>query len=479
MTRNGIAIAAGLLATFAGGAGALAASQGADIVYCDFGSGGTSAVYNWGSNGTGATKVWGYSYASYTHNIGTASLRWNSGGNNGGPVMAMNLYRLHGGRLEQIGQGFAKYACCVANGTSCNVPGVSPACSAGPSSTLHPGCTDSYGASYNGGWTRLGPRSGINAFTGAVTPVVSGSSSDVTWRRVRVLESDMSTANFPGALFFIEGAFICPDDGPAGNGGNNNTYRRVTVTQGTFAQTAADTAQKMLPAIYAWRDYGLGVSGSTGIPDPSVTISPINVPNEGTFYAAAKVTNLGNGTWRYDYAVENVNSHRSGAALSIPLGERVIVSSTSFKDVDYHSGEPYSNTDWTATINSSAVTFAGTQTYAQNPNANALRWGTMYNFSIIANSAPVTGTLDLALFRPGTLPSDPNSVSVTNMPVPGTLCPACPADYDADGGVTGGDIAAFMADFEAGAACADVSLDGGVDGGDLAVFFSAFEQGGC
>lgn len=58
-------------------------------------------------------------------------------------------------------------------------------------------------------------------------------------------------------------------------------------------------------------------------------------------------------------------------------------------------------------------------------------------------------------------------------------CPACAADYDQNGGVDGGDIGAFFADFETGAACADVDLDGGVTGGDLAYFFQVFEAGGC
>jgi hypothetical protein len=58
-------------------------------------------------------------------------------------------------------------------------------------------------------------------------------------------------------------------------------------------------------------------------------------------------------------------------------------------------------------------------------------------------------------------------------------CAPCPADYDQDGGVTGGDLAAFFADFEQGLTCADVDQDGGVTGGDVGVFFAAFEAGGC
>lgn len=58
-------------------------------------------------------------------------------------------------------------------------------------------------------------------------------------------------------------------------------------------------------------------------------------------------------------------------------------------------------------------------------------------------------------------------------------CAPCPADYDQDGGVTGADLAAFFADFEAGTACADVDEDGGVTGGDIGAFFVVYETGGC
>lgn len=64
-------------------------------------------------------------------------------------------------------------------------------------------------------------------------------------------------------------------------------------------------------------------------------------------------------------------------------------------------------------------------------------------------------------------------------PVEGPACAACAADFDQDGGVTGSDVAAFFANFEASAACADVDQDGGVTGSDVSAFFLAFEAGGC
>lgn len=61
----------------------------------------------------------------------------------------------------------------------------------------------------------------------------------------------------------------------------------------------------------------------------------------------------------------------------------------------------------------------------------------------------------------------------------GLCCPMCAADFDQDGGISGGDIAAFFSDFEAGGACSDVDLDGGVTGSDIAAFFLVYEAGGC
>jgi hypothetical protein len=57
--------------------------------------------------------------------------------------------------------------------------------------------------------------------------------------------------------------------------------------------------------------------------------------------------------------------------------------------------------------------------------------------------------------------------------------PPCPADFNADGGVDGGDVEAFFSAWEAGDSSADVNYDGGVDGGDIETFFQAWEAGGC
>lgn len=58
-------------------------------------------------------------------------------------------------------------------------------------------------------------------------------------------------------------------------------------------------------------------------------------------------------------------------------------------------------------------------------------------------------------------------------------CPPCVPDYDQDGGMTGADLGAFFADFEAGGPCADIDRDGGITGNDVAEFFYVWEHGSC
>ncbi|MBL9001077.1 MAG: hypothetical protein JNK25_08070 [Phycisphaerae bacterium] len=57
--------------------------------------------------------------------------------------------------------------------------------------------------------------------------------------------------------------------------------------------------------------------------------------------------------------------------------------------------------------------------------------------------------------------------------------PSCPADYNEDGGVDGGDVEAFFRDWEDSIGNADVNQDGGVDGSDVEFFFIVWETGGC
>lgn len=59
------------------------------------------------------------------------------------------------------------------------------------------------------------------------------------------------------------------------------------------------------------------------------------------------------------------------------------------------------------------------------------------------------------------------------------LRPPCIADFNADGGVDGADVAAFFEAWQGGDFLADVNADGGVDGGDATDFMAAWSGAGC
>jgi hypothetical protein len=122
--------------------------------------------------------------------------------------------------------------------------------------------------------------------------------------------------------------------------------------------------------------------------------------SEGLFVLSAKATSLGGGIYHYEYAVENLTNNRGAQSFTVPMPAGTVVTNVGFHDVDYHSGEPFDGTDWTPTVGATSVSWA-TTTYDVNPNANALRWGTLYNFRFDANIAPGFATITIGLFKPG------------------------------------------------------------------------------
>lgn len=55
----------------------------------------------------------------------------------------------------------------------------------------------------------------------------------------------------------------------------------------------------------------------------------------------------------------------------------------------------------------------------------------------------------------------------------------CPADFNQDGGVDGGDVESFFAAWSVSEPNADVNIDGGIDGADVEYFFLVWTAGGC
>lgn len=374
-----------------------------------------------------------YAMTTVSCNIGTADAIWidcQSGQNcNQHPVIGQNLYRLmtvNGAtRFEQVGQAWLKHGFCAADAPSCGSPYTpDPSCD-----WLGLFATDTYSAGLNAQQSNLGPKSEINPWTGVYPyPFIRGwgQTGNAVFKRLQVRNSDLDPAANVGAAYFAESQYICTDEPPE-NRYNNVSWRRANVSgsNGTFnlAFTGSTTMQRS--GIEAWNTL-----------DTGVITRYVDAPEDGRFILAYKTTDLGGGVWNYEYALYNMNVHRAAQAFSVPKASGVNILSSGFHDVDYHSGEPYDGTDWPAADSAGDLTWA-TDSYDANQNANALRWGTLYNFRFTSNAPPTPGAVTIRLFRPGT----PESVTAPAH-VPSST--RRPGDLDCNNLVNNFDIDGFV-----------------------------------
>jgi hypothetical protein len=136
-----------------------------------------------------------------------------------------------------------------------------------------------------------------------------------------------------------------------------------------------------------------------------VQIAPVQIPGEGRLYLAWKVSALGNGVFHYEYALYNLNSDQAVGSLALPIAPGASATNPGFHDVTYRNGDGIGSidqdgTDWPATLAGGLLSWS-TDPFALNPNANALRWGTLYNFRFDSDAAPGPGPITLGLFKSG------------------------------------------------------------------------------
>jgi hypothetical protein len=419
----------------------MASAQGADVV-----AGEIVGPFKWGTlNGFSA-----YSIGTSSCNIGDVDLLWDDETNDGTPanlhpVMGQNIFRYKDGRYLQLGQGWLKHAFFALNFNGLCDNDCDPAPNG---SALGPGCWDPYSASLNGQQGGMGAKFEVNASTGFHPwPYTGdGTTGNVLFKRVQIRNTDLDPALNAGARYFGEGQYVTPDDAAAGNGNNNATYREISVGSFSNGYNLTFTGQNRIgqPAIFAWQEV-----------DPDVELVSVDVPGDGRFWVAYRVTDNGDGTWRYEYAIQNLNSDRSADQFIVPVGNGTTVSNVGFHDVDYHSGEPFDGQDWLSNAGSSDVIWQSPQTFDRNPNTNALRWGTMYNYWFTADAAPEMGDATLGLFKPGAAPDQTVSIMV-----PSATTIDCPADTNNDGVVSPQDFNAWIVAFNNQAPECDQNGDG-------------------
>jgi hypothetical protein len=380
-------------------------TPGPDVVVGDL-----SGLAQFGSSS--GTQV-GLAVGTDSCNFGVENLHWFALPDNDHPVIPQNLYRMSGGatndeRFEQIGQSSVKHAFTALTNNICNL-----GCNGVGNTNLGSGCSDPYSASLNSG-PNLGSRAWINPFSGFYPRGDSGATNPNNHsghthtgpsHRILTEISDLNTSLNPGASYFAEGQYITPHEyawcqshpGQC-NMYNNVSYRKYTVsgTGSPFSFSAAAATVRKAPAILAWT----GATVNQIEPDPG---------NDGIGLVGYKVTNPSPGVWHYEYAVYNQNIDRAIQSFSVPLGNGATISNIGFHAPPQQPGwtfdgtlnnAGFSNAPWTQTQTSSAMTW-NSETFAQNQNANALRWGTLYNFRFDSNRPPQNVNATIGFFKSG------------------------------------------------------------------------------
>ncbi len=326
------------------------------------------------------------------------------------PFFPQNLYRKSGGvdnleRFEQIGQSWIKHTFGADELDECNLGCNTNNCT--QFSQLCPGCADPYLADENGWYDLLGSRAWANPFTGAFPSTAAnhnGHAHDGVSHRIRVNVADLNTTLNAGATYFAEAQYLdpleytwCQTHPGQCNMYNNASYHQFLVNGTTnFTFSPLGQTVRMEPAIKAWT----GATVNQLEPDQG---------NDGVWFMGYKVTNPTNGVYHYEYALYNQNLDRSIQSFSVPLGAGANLSNIGFHAPPQEPGwandgtfnnQGYSSMPWTVTQNATSITW-NTETFGQNQNANAIRFGTLYNFRFDADQPPQTTDATVGFFKTG------------------------------------------------------------------------------
>jgi hypothetical protein len=386
-----------------GAAGADAPVPGPDVIVGEI-----ESVVQFGSAGTQV----GLAVGTDSCNNGDQPVDWFQLPNTDHPVVPQNLYRMSVGtfnndRFEQIGHSWMKHTFFALEDTVCGACNTTN-CQTG--SHLCPGCSDPYTADLNGDQNQIGSRAWVNPFTGSFPANAdnhSGHNHDGVSHRIRVEVNDLDTTLNQGATYFGEAAYISPHEytwcqthpGEC-NMYNNVSYRQFSVNGGptNFSFSPVGSTVRMQPAIMAWAPTGAVVNQIQ--PDPG---------NDGIWFMGYKVTNPTPGVWHYDYAVYNENLDRSIQSFSVPLGAGANISNIGFHAPPQEPGWAndgtfnnlgYSSAPWAVTQATDSITW-NCETFAQNQNANAIRFGTLYNFRFDADQPPQNANATVGFFKTG------------------------------------------------------------------------------
>jgi hypothetical protein len=341
--------------------------------------------------------------------MGDAPVNWYSldAGDNRHPVISVNFYRLLDGRMEQLAKSWVKHGFWAVNASDCaGIPEVTRPCESHTGSNqLRPGCSDLYGETLNSNPAYLGPRSKINPATGAFDaatardltgyPKPCTTTTNCPDQAEQVMLVEEADLRQPTARYFVEAHYIAADDAAAGNSRNNMTYKefKPVLQFGRWSLNPVRPEVRRQPAIVVWRDEG-------------AQLAEIETPEDGAvktyIIVGSKVNPAPGGKFRYEYAIYNSNSELAIQSFSVPA-TGVDAATVGFKAPNSNA-EIWSNDQWQNKIEGGKVTWS-TKTFAENQNANAIRWGSTYNFWFLSDRPPTNTSATIARFKPSALPA--------------------------------------------------------------------------
>lgn len=440
----------------------------------------------------------GLTAATTSWNVGNQQLLWEASPDWDHPFIVLNMYKLKDGRFTQIGQSWVKHGFFALSNTQCG-----GSCSSTNGSRLGIGCTDTYTSSLNASQSGLGPRYEINPWNGQWNYQGSQFQNDTTsdnviTRRLQVKDADLDPALNAGAQYFIEGYYAIKDDKDTMN---NGAWRPATIVSGSSGTSYTFTPNQFSSGVIP--NVGFAIDAWVGARQtliaqqlPIVENIPSNPPEtwspDGRAVIASMVTDLGDGTWRYEYAIYNIDMDRQIQSFTIPVPTGVELSDIGTYAV-FHHNEPYAwsevtgynpstgtggtrthgksinNANWTVdTSRAGEITWSTPPVTVGDPS-NPIRWGTMRNFWFKANVGPEDGSVTVGLFKQGPVME---ITGVTNVPQAAPAPAHCPGDANSDGLVDFDDINAIIANWGAAYAAGsqgagDANDDGSVDFDDI------------
>jgi hypothetical protein len=344
-----------------------------------------------GRSGTFPDGISGFSATTTSCNTGDVIVPWNAPMAETHPFIGLAMFRLQDGIFEMIGKNWIKHGYFALSMDHCEL-----GCIPSNGTYLGIGCSDTYSVSHNANRYYLGPREEIDPFTGEweacgsffdAEPVdclrdYFGVEADGAAHRLAVHDSDLGRVNVDSswAQYFYEGVYYVADDEiPTNNIGWREC--RTIWNEGVWLTptVGGHTTPTLGPVVLTWGD--------------EQDVQP-GALDDGEVALASQVTDLGGGTWHYEYALYNWRSARGIRSFEVPVGAAIVA------NVGFHDPDQDALNDWTATTANGWVSWS-TEDFVTNPQAPALEYQTMFNFRFDADAAPVPSSVRAGIFRPG------------------------------------------------------------------------------